>query len=162
MGSVLLQSRLLFARRRLKLVAWTAIGAILLNVLLDAVLVRFAGIYGIALATSAVTLGCFLFLRALVNSDVGMVYRDGDVYYAIKVIGSAIFVALSAWAWALSFERFASVSSELLRGVEVFGGLSIGAAVYLASLKVAGVREGADLVRRFWNMLSRPRLTDTP
>lgn len=153
MGPVLLLSRILFARRKLRLIAATAIAAIVLNTALDAVLVRFLGVYGIALATSGVTLACFILLHILIRRDLGAIIRAGDGAYTAKILGSAGLVAITAWTWASVFEHYADVSSEMFRIVEVSVGIGLGASVYLGALHLAGVREGTDLVRRFRSML---------
>ena len=148
---LLLFSSVLFARRRLAMVAWCSAGAILANTALDYLLMKPFGVDGIALATTGVALAHLLVLAFAARREVPDLMPPGYRAYATKVLGSAALMGALVFAWKSIYEGYVDVGFEAARLCEVAGGLGLGAGSYvglLHLLKVPEVREIARRIRR--------------
>jgi len=148
MGMVLPLSRVLIARKRFSALALIAMGAILANVLLDAVLMRLFGLDGIALATTLVALGQVLVLAPLVRREAGRLSDPDTALYLAKVFGSAALMALLVLAWSFIFEQVLGTSGNLTRALQGLSGLTLGAASYIGLVYALRVSEARDLLNR--------------
>ena len=157
MGYLVLFARVLFARRRFVLVTWTSAAAILANALLDFLLMRPFGVYGIALATTLVSFLHMLMLVPLVRREVPTLRLLEDAPFTGKVLSSAAVMGLLVLGWSLLFEHAFDTTREMARLTEVGVGLTLGGVAYVGLLHALRVEEARDLVKRFFGAL--PLLT---
>lgn len=148
MGYLVLFSRVLFARKRLAIVAWTSAAAILANAVLDYLLMKPFGVNGIALATTLVALLHVLILAPLVRREVSAIRWPGDTLFLGKVLASAAIMGGLVLAWSHVFERSFDVSLEAARLVEVLVGLSLGGVCYVGLLHLLRIEEARSILRR--------------
>jgi len=153
-GYLALYTLVLVARKRFALVAWTSLGAILANALLDYVLMKPLGLSGIALATSCVILFHVLLVAPLVRREVRVLRLAGDAIFEMKVLVGATLMGLLVWSGALLFEHFFDASTSTVRLVEAFGGIGLGAAVYVGLLRVMRLDEARTLGRRVFEIMA--------
>jgi len=148
MGFFALFWRTLAARRRMRALLWTSVGAMVLNAVLDNVLMRLFGSNGIALATSSVTTLFAVFLGLLVRREGVRLLAPGDAPYALRVVGSAAVMGGAVLGWSTAFERFFDLQREATRLIESGGGLVLGASVYALMLHVLGIRVVPEVLGR--------------
>jgi len=154
MGHQVLLSRVLFATRRLAVLAWASAGAIAANALLDYLLLKPFGLAGIAIATTAVALMYLLLLLPLVRQEVGPIWGPGDTLFSAKVLASAGVMGAALLAWEGMFERAADLGREGLRIVEVMTGLTLGVGIYAALLHFLRIEEARDIMVRILSSAS--------
>jgi putative peptidoglycan lipid II flippase len=148
MGHQVLLSRVLFATRRLAVLAWASVGAIVANALLDYLLLKSFGLPGIALATTAVALMYLLVLLPLVRREVGTIWGPGDTLFAARVLASAALMGAGLLAWDGVFGRLADLGREGPRIVQVMTGLTLGAGIYAALLHFFRIDEARVVIGR--------------
>jgi len=154
-GYLALYTLVLVARKRYAQVAWTSMGAVLINAVLDYVLIKPLALGGIALATTCVTLFHVLLVAPFVRRQVPVLRHRGDTSFDLRAILSAVIMGLVVWAGATLFERRFDTSSEAVRLVEVIGGLGLGAAAYVGLLHAMRLDEARTLARRILASLAR-------
>jgi putative peptidoglycan lipid II flippase len=148
-GYVLVLTGALQARKRFATLSVLSLGAILLNGLLDAILMRALGVSGLALATTLVALALALALGPFVRRELGCaIHERSDAPYLAKIVISAAVMALVVWGWSSLFERLTGTEGNFVRFAEVSIGLALGASVYLMLLRAARVEEARTLMRR--------------
>jgi putative peptidoglycan lipid II flippase len=148
MGYLVMFSRVLFAKKRLAIVAWTSAATIFSNAVLDYVLMRWLGVNGIALATTLVTLIHVLILAPLVRREVPAIRWQGDTLFLGKALASAAVMGGLVLAWSHVFERSFDVSLEAARLVEVLVGLALGGISYVGLLHLLRIEEARSILRR--------------
>jgi putative peptidoglycan lipid II flippase len=140
--------RLLLAKRRMSAIVWTSLGAMALNAILNALLMKPFGISGIALSTSGVTTVFALVLGYLVRREGLTILAPGERLFVLRVLASAALMGLVVFAGSSWFERTFDVQTEAARLAEVGGGLALGGLVYALSLLLLGIREVPDALGR--------------
>jgi putative peptidoglycan lipid II flippase len=150
-GTMLLLNRAFFSLQSPWLPTWIALGALGLNVVLDAALYRF-GIWGIPLATSIVNVAGTAALVLLLRSRLGglneraILAAYGRIAVASVAAGAA---GYGAWV-ALDHVAGRSAGGQM---ASVGGALAAATAVYLVSARLLGIRELAALL----SLVSRRR-----
>ncbi len=147
-GYLALYTLVLVARRRFAVIAWTSMGAVLVNAVLDYLLMKPLGLSGIALATTGVTLFHLLLVAPFVRREVVVLRHPGDVPYELKVLVSATCMGLLVWTGSSLLERHFDTSSQVNRVIEVTAGLGLGATVYVALLHAMRLDEARSLLKR--------------
>jgi putative peptidoglycan lipid II flippase len=153
-GHLLLFARLLIARGRLGRTAWISLASIGLNAVLDWFLIKPFGLYGIALATTFVTLSYFLILFPMVVEETPGLFDSREGIFAAKALASAFAMGVLMSCWAFGFEKYFGITSETARVLELTGGLCVGGLAYLLLLRFFGVSELSEIIRR----ITRPLL----
>jgi putative peptidoglycan lipid II flippase len=147
-GYAVLLARVLFARHRLRTVVTASLAAMAANLVLDALLMRWLGMIGIAIATTLVALLHALILVPAVRREVtGIRLRDEGVYLC-RVLGGASAMAAAVWLFRILFERLVGAAGDAVRLAEVAVGIGLGGGVFLGALRVLGVTEAEALFRR--------------
>jgi putative peptidoglycan lipid II flippase len=154
MGFLVLFSRVLFALKRFALVTWTSATGILANALLDFLLMKPFGVYGIALATTCVALLHALLLAPLVRREVPSLYTPEDTRFVVKVVSSAALMGGLVFLWAWVCERNLDLSRDTMRLAEVGTGLLLGGVSYVTILHAMGIDEARAVVRRIAGSLA--------
>jgi putative peptidoglycan lipid II flippase len=138
-GAMLMLNRAFFSLQAPWLPTWVALGNLILNTLLFALLYR-VGTWGIPLAISLANIAgaaalLFLLRRRFGRFEVGETSRSVvRITLASCVLAAA---ALGAW-WALDEVLGRAFLSQL---ISVFGAIGVGGAAYLFSARLLGIRE---------------------
>lgn len=140
--------RILFARRRLWLLVWTSLAAVLLNGALNAILVERIGILGIALTTTSVTAVFAIALGMLVRREGLRLFGPGDRLMATRAIGAAAVMGVALRVFVAVFEHLVGHEALWARLAEVGAGVVLAAGVYAAALHLQGVRAIPEFVGR--------------
>ena len=128
-----------------------SVGAVVLNIVLNLVLVRVMGFRGLALGTSIVALGNALVLLALLHRrlgglDVRSILETGaKTTLAATLMGGAV---LASHAWIIDVLPGADLVRRL---VQVFGSIAVGLVVLAVGAKMLRIAEWNDI----WRILSR-------
>ncbi|MFQ5890741.1 MAG: murein biosynthesis integral membrane protein MurJ [Gemmatimonadota bacterium] len=141
--------RALVARRRFKQVAWCSAGAVVANLVLDSLLMRPFGIYGIAAATSVVQLLHLLILVPIVRREVGAFYPRAEWRYLFRVLAGAALMGGVVLGWAFAVSSWLSPTGEASRFVEFLSGTTLGALTYLVLLRAFRIGEAHRILARF-------------
>ncbi len=138
-GAMLMLNRAFFSLQAPWLPTWVALGNLILNTVLFAVLYR-VGTWGIPLAISLANIAgaaalLFLLRRRFGRFEVGETSRSVlRITVASAVLAAAAF---GAW-WALDEVLGQAFPAQLL---SVFGAIAVGGAAYLFSARLLGIRE---------------------
>jgi putative peptidoglycan lipid II flippase len=128
-----------------------SVGAVVLNIVLNLVLVRVMGFRGLALGTSIVALGNALVLLVLLHRrlgglDVRSILETGaKIILASTLMGGAV---LTSHAWIIDVLPGADLVHRL---VQVFGSIAVGLVVLAVGAKILRIAEWNDV----WRTLSR-------
>jgi putative peptidoglycan lipid II flippase len=128
-----------------------SVGAVVLNIVLNLVLVRVMGFRGLALGTSIVALGNALVLLVLLHRrlgglDVRSILETGaKIILASTLMGGAVF---TSHAWIIDVLPGADLVHRL---VQVFGSIAVGLVGLAVGAKILRIAEWNDL----WRTLSR-------
>jgi putative peptidoglycan lipid II flippase len=155
MGHLLLLARLLIVRGRLASTALISTVAIALNALLDWLLLKPMGLYGIALSTTLVTTSYFLVLVPLALKETPGLFARGERLHATKVLACAAAMGLFLRGWEVGFERIYNVAGEAARVLELGSGICLGGLFYVLLLRWMGVHEPMEVIRK---LVTGPRL----
>jgi putative peptidoglycan lipid II flippase len=148
MGFFAIFWRTLAALRRTWTMVWTSLGAMALNAVLDAILMRRLGSVGIALATSLVTTVFALVLGFLVRRRGVRLFAPGDALYYVRVLLSAAVMGAAVYGWTMAFEGASDLGGEPARLLETGGGLALGALVYAVMLHLLGIPVVKEVLER--------------
>jgi putative peptidoglycan lipid II flippase len=146
--------RILYARRRLRALVWTSVGAMTLNAALNALLMRPLGILGIALSTTCATAVFTLIFGALMRREGLRIFGPGDRGFIVRVLLGAAAMGGVVLGWSALFEGAFSVASETARLLEVGGGLALAALAYAVALQLLGIRAVPDALRRLARLVT--------
>lgn len=116
------------------------IAGIIVNIALDAVLIRPLGIPGLAIATAVATAGSNAILWGMLARRLGGFDAAHVARYGARIVGSALLAGAAAWLALLPFAT-RSHDSLLARGAALLVPVTAAVAVYLLACRVLGVQE---------------------
>lgn len=116
------------------------IAGIVVNIALDAVLVRPLGVPGLAIATATAAAASNAILWGMLSRRLGGFSASGVARYALRVVVSAFAAGVAAWL-VLRLLAGGVEESLLARTVAVLVPLAAAVAVYLAACRILGVEE---------------------
>jgi putative peptidoglycan lipid II flippase len=148
MGILAIDSQLLLVRGRVTRLTVAAMTAIAANAALNALLMPRLGVEGIALATTMATFLHVVIIARLARAEIDATQPRGSGFFGARVIACAVLMGIGTAVWAWGFERTLGCSTEILRAIEVGGGLLLAFGLYTGLLHLARVDEGRALFRR--------------
>ena len=133
-----------------------SIGAVVLNIVLNLILVRVMGFRGLALGTSIAALGNALVLLVLLHRrlgglEVGRIFETGaKIVVAATLMGGAVW---TCHAWLMDILPGADLVRRL---IQVFGSIGVGLVVLAVGARMLRIAEWSDIRRQL------SRRTKTP
>ena len=133
-----------------------SIGAVVLNIVLNLILVRVMGFRGLALGTSIAALGNALVLLVLLHRrlgglEVGRIFETGaKIVVAATLMGGAVW---TCHAWLMDVLPGADLVRRL---IQVFGSIGVGLVVLAVGARMLRIAEWSDIRRQL------SRRTKTP
>ena len=137
-----------YAMRNSLTPALVSIGAVVLNIMLNLILVRVMGFRGLALGTSIAALVNALVLLILLHGRLGGLEVGRILETGAKIVVAATLMGGAVWtchAWLMDVLPGANVVRRL---IQVFGSIAVGLVVLAVGARMLGIAEWNDIRRQ--------------